>query len=110
MATSWDEALVECELYGGWLVNIGSVQEHNCLNRFAHSAVQLVNKWYWTDGKLRGTLKSMIIEYIYVVQVMHRRLLVYGSTLLTIPRSPGFHPKCLVIVGVRRHASMVVTP
>ena len=106
---SWDEALVECELYGGWLVNIGSVQEQNCLNRFAHSKIELVNKWYWTDGKLRGTLKSMIIEYIYVVQVMHRRLLVCGSTLLTILRSPGFHPKYLVIVGVRRHASMVVT-
>ena len=23
---TWDEALVECELYGGWLVNIGSAE------------------------------------------------------------------------------------
>ena len=50
---TWDEALVECELYGGWLVNIGSVQEQNCLMKFAHSAVEMVNKWYWTDGILR---------------------------------------------------------
>ena len=110
MATSWDEALVECELYGGWLVNIGGLKEQNCLNRFAHSAVQLVNKWYWTDGIWRGTLKSMMIKFIYVVQVMHQRLLVCGSTLLTILRLPGFHPKYLVRVGVRRHASMVVMP
>ena len=50
VATSWDEALVECELYGGWLVNIGSVQEQNCLMRFGHSKTELVDKWYWTDG------------------------------------------------------------
>ena len=47
---TWDEALVECELYGGWLVNIGSVTEQNCLMRFGHSKTELVDKWYWTDG------------------------------------------------------------
>ena len=99
---------MECELYGGWLVNISGVRENNCLNRFAHSKIGLVNKWYWIDGILRGTLKSMIIEYIYVVQVMHRRLLVCGSTLLTILRSPGFHPKYLVGWGMKQPL-MVVT-
>ena len=48
MATSWDEALVECELYGGWLVNIGGVREQNCLLEFGHSKAELVDKWYWT--------------------------------------------------------------
>ena len=48
---SWDEALVECELYGGWLVNIGGVREHNCLLEFGHSKAELVDKWYWTGGK-----------------------------------------------------------
>ena len=55
---SWDEARAECALYGGWLVNIGGVREHNCLNRFAHSSVELVNKWYWTDGILKSTLND----------------------------------------------------
>ena len=66
---TWDEALVECELYGGWLVNIGSVQEQNCLMKFAHSAAELVNKWYWTDGRLRVT-KNMNDNYDNQIHVV----------------------------------------
>ena len=48
---SWDEARAECALYGGWLVNIGSVTEQNCLMKFGHSKTELsMDKWYWTDG------------------------------------------------------------
>ena len=71
VATSWDEALVECELYGGWLVNIGGVREHNCLLEFGHSKAELVDKWYWTGGKygwksleaLRGQLIKTLLMF-----------------------------------------------
>ena len=46
---NWEEARGECELYGGWLVNIGSLQEQNCLMR--HGKSEGYNAWYWTDGK-----------------------------------------------------------
>ena len=43
----------ECELYGGWLVQINDVQEYNCLLRegkrltYGHCHGGC---WYWTDG------------------------------------------------------------
>ena len=47
---NWEDARVECELYGGWLVDINSLQEQNCLMRHGNS--QGYNVWYHTDGKL----------------------------------------------------------
>ena len=44
----WLEAKDECELYGGWLVNINNLQEQNCLMR--HGTSEGYNGWYWTDG------------------------------------------------------------
>ena len=44
----WLEAKDECELYGGWLVDIRSQGEANCLMRYGMSLG--VCKPYWTDG------------------------------------------------------------
>ena len=51
---SWTDARVECELYGGWLVDVNSLQEHNCLMRHGNS--QGYDTWFWTDGKYNKTL------------------------------------------------------
>ena len=45
---TWEDARVECELYGGWLVDINSLQEHNCLLRHGNS--QGYDTWYHIDG------------------------------------------------------------
>ena len=45
---TWLDAMAECMLYGGWLVDVNSLEEHNCLMRFGNS--QGFNAWYWTDG------------------------------------------------------------
>merc|ERR1712126_237481 len=45
---SWTEARIECELYGGWLVDVNSLQEHNCLLRYGN--LQGFNTWFWTDA------------------------------------------------------------
>ena len=44
---SWLEAMVECELYGGLLVDIRSQAEANCLMRYG---MDLGCHYYWTDG------------------------------------------------------------
>ena len=49
MTHSWEDAFGECELYGGWLVRIDTLQEQNCLMR--HGKSEGYNAWYWTDGK-----------------------------------------------------------
>merc|ERR1711872_234090 len=43
----WEEARGECELYGGWLVDIESPREQYCLLEYAHSAG--IQNWFWTD-------------------------------------------------------------
>merc|ERR1719481_390088 len=45
---SWTAAKVECELYGGWLVDIGSMEEYYCLIKFARA--QQLFQWWWHDG------------------------------------------------------------
>ena len=45
----WVHAASECELYGGWLVNIESLAEQNCLVRYGNT--QGLTDWYWDDGK-----------------------------------------------------------
>ena len=45
---TWEEARGECDLYGGWLVDLNSLEEQNCLMRHGNS--QGYNAWFWTDG------------------------------------------------------------
>ena len=45
---NWEDAMAECQLYGGWLVNIGGQIEQNCLVK--HGLIQGYDAWYWTDG------------------------------------------------------------
>ena len=49
VARTWQEAREECELYGGWLLSINSLQEQNCLVRFAKTSVQ--DGLFWNDGE-----------------------------------------------------------
>ena len=51
---TWQDAREECELYGGWLLNIGGVEEHNCIVRYGRS--QGYDAWYLTDGMLVCTM------------------------------------------------------
>merc|ERR1711971_410646 len=44
---SWQDAKEECELYGGWLVDIRSQAEAKCLMRYGTTLGQ---SSYWTDG------------------------------------------------------------
>ena len=48
-ARGWEDARAECALYGGWLVNIGSLEEQNCLVRYGRS--QGYDNWYYMDGE-----------------------------------------------------------
>ena len=47
---SWFDAVAECQLYGGWLLSLGSLEEQNCLLRYGQS--QGLDAWYWTDGRV----------------------------------------------------------
>ena len=46
---TWEDAIAECQLYGGWLIDVTSLAEHNCLMRYGNS--QGFENWFWTDGK-----------------------------------------------------------
>lgn len=46
---SWKEAFEECKLFGGWLVNVGTQSEQNCLVDYGRA--QNYNEWFWTDGR-----------------------------------------------------------
>ena len=59
----WQEAREECELYGGWLVDINSQREQNCLVRFAHSS-GLHAGWFWHDGKALNFYRSLICIFL----------------------------------------------
>ena len=59
---SWFEAAAECELYGGWLVNIGGFKEQNCLVRYGQS--QLYDYWFWHDG---NAYMRFIVRKLYYV-------------------------------------------
>lgn len=39
----------ECELYGGWLVQINDLKEYNCLLRYGSKEFE--HEWFWTDAK-----------------------------------------------------------
>ena len=55
---NWQDAREVCELYGGWLLSINSLQEQNCLVRHAMTAVH--HGWFWHDATDKET------ESIYV--------------------------------------------
>ena len=46
---SWEEARGECALYGGWLVDLRTREEQNCILRGARAA-EVIEGWYWHDG------------------------------------------------------------
>merc|ERR1711971_1113672 len=48
MTANWEDSRLECELYGGWLVNVGDLKECNCL--MEHGLKEEILTWYWTDG------------------------------------------------------------
>ena len=54
---TWDDALSECNLYGGWLADIGSIWEQNCILRYGKS--QNFQSWYWIGGIL--SLKTNMV-------------------------------------------------
>merc|ERR1712137_934428 len=45
---NWEDSRGECELYGGWLVQINDLKEFNCLMRYGQK--EGLEKEYWTDG------------------------------------------------------------
>merc|ERR1711997_984169 len=45
---TWQDARDECELYEGYLLSINSLQEQNCLVRYAQGSVQ--HGWFWHDA------------------------------------------------------------
>merc|ERR1712154_368960 len=45
---TWQDAREECALYGGWLLSIDSMQEQNCLLKYAKTNVQ--SGWFWHDA------------------------------------------------------------
>ena len=49
---NWEDSRLECELYGGWLVQINDLKEYNCLMR--HGLKEETLAWYWTDGNDRA--------------------------------------------------------
>merc|ERR1711973_1023169 len=48
LEVTWQDAIAECTLYGGHLVDVTSQQEHNCLVRYGRS--KGLNTWYWIDA------------------------------------------------------------
>merc|ERR1719391_1108022 len=46
--STWEEAILECQFYGGWLVDVKDQKEHNCLMRYGTS--QEFDDYYWTDA------------------------------------------------------------
>jgi len=44
---NWEDAIAECILYRGWLLDVKDQKEHNCLMRYGIS--QGYNEWFYTD-------------------------------------------------------------
>ena len=45
---NWEDSRGECELYGGWLVQINDLAEYTCL--LSEGKKLGSGGWYWTDG------------------------------------------------------------
>ena len=63
---TWEEARGECQLYGGWLVDLRSRKEQNCLIRYAQAA-GVTEDWYWHDGN-QNTRYFRRYDFIYSEQ------------------------------------------
>merc|ERR1712141_146747 len=61
---TWQDAREECELYGGWLLSINTMQEQNCLVRFAHSS-GLHTGWFWHDGNFVYSTFYVVHPHIF---------------------------------------------
>ena len=61
---TWEEARGECQLYGGWLVDLRTRKEQNCLLRYAQAA-GVPEGWYWHDGNFTFTLQSGLNWTLY---------------------------------------------
>ena len=59
---SWYEAREECELYGGWLLSLGSRQEQNCL--LSHAQDKVRRDWFWHDGEDGELTVSPLMTYV----------------------------------------------
>ena len=70
---NWEDAMAECQLYGGWLVSIKRQAEQNCLVR--HGRSQGYDTNYWTDGKSVKYLKPF-----YYFQYKEYEDQAYGCT------------------------------
>merc|ERR1712121_280246 len=49
-AKTWDDARIECDLYGGWLVDIRDVHEQNCLMKHVKTSDGVAQTRYWTGA------------------------------------------------------------
>ena len=80
----WQEARDECELYGGWLLDINSQREQNCLLRFAHSS-GLHAGWFWHDGRIEYFLFSLCHYFPQrTMSLMKEFLFTPGITLTSL--------------------------
>ena len=52
MKLDWYEASGECELYGGWLVALGSMEEQNCILKYAHDNGFVIKYVSWALNQL----------------------------------------------------------
>merc|ERR1712179_701693 len=52
---TWQDAKLECELDGAFLLNLKDISEQNCLMRFAQTQ-QNIDHWYWTDAHFGDTV------------------------------------------------------
>merc|ERR1711936_418529 len=48
LSLTWEEAKGECQLYGGWLLNLNNLVEQNCLLK--HAVTNEISGWFWHDG------------------------------------------------------------
>ena len=58
---TWEEARGECQLYGGWLVDLRTRKEQNCLLRYAQAA-GVTEYWYWHDGKFSFKVNDKLLQ------------------------------------------------
>ena len=63
---TWEEARGECLLYGGWLVDLRTRKEQNCLLRYAQAA-GVTDDWYWHDGNQHTRLFPGLLLYFIIV-------------------------------------------
>jgi len=50
LSVTWETAVAQCKLYGGWLLEINNQAEQNCLLKYGWTLGS--NAWFWTDAKI----------------------------------------------------------